>query len=435
MTASAEQPSPQRCDDWQNDESFAQRLDLDDPLCAFRDQFHLPVDAERSPLVYFAGNSLGLQPKQVRARIEQELSDWARYGVHGHFKGQTPWYNYADVLKESAAGLVGAHADEVVMMNSLTVNLHLMMVTFYRPTGTRYKIVMEDAAFPSDTYAVKTQLAHHGIDAADGLIVVKPRDGEHTLRTEDFEGLLRDRGDEIAMVLLGGVNYYTGQVFEMDRICAAAKARGCVVGLDLAHAVGNVPLSLHDWAVDFAVWCSYKYLNAGPGAVAGCFVHNAHSRDTTLQRFGGWWGNDPATRFRMHLQPEFVPRSTADGWQVSNPPILSLAPLQVSLAMFEQATPAALRAKSIRLTGYLQFLLDEMSTGRIEIITPRDTNARGCQLSLLVSGCSADRLAALEGCGVVCDVREPDVVRVAPTPLYNTFHDVWRFADVLSRQL
>ncbi|NOT00602.1 MAG: kynureninase [Phycisphaerales bacterium] len=418
-----------------HDESHALALDASDPLRRFRERFHIPKRPDGSPVTYFAGHSLGLQPKTTAAAIQRELNDWAAMGVDGHFKKETPWYSYHELLREPLARLVGAHPDEVAAMNSLTVNLHLMMVTFYRPTRDRHKIVMEDAAFPSDTYAVKSQLRYHGFDPADGMIVVKPRPGEFAIRTDDVEQLLRDRGHEIALVMLGGVNYFTGQLFDMPRIAAAAKSAGCVVGYDLAHAAGNVPVALHDWGVDFAVWCSYKYLNGGPGAVAGCFVHRDHGANADLHRFAGWWGNDPKTRFRMHLQPEFVPRPGADGWQISNPPIFSLAPVAASLALFDEAGMVALRDKSRRLTGYMCDLLDRRADGVVRIITPREPDARGCQISMLVNDHPRERLSALHAAGVVCDFREPNVLRAAPVPLYNTFHDVWRFVQALARTI
>jgi kynureninase len=324
-------------------------------------------------------------------------------------------------------------------MNSLTVNLHLMMATFYRPTKTRFKIVMEEPAFPSDTYAIKTQIVHHGFDPNDALVLARPRDGEFTVRQDDIEGLLERQGDEIALVLIAGVNFFTGQLFDIEKITAAAQKQGCTVGIDLAHAIGNVPLALHDWNVDFAVWCSYKYLNAGPGAVAGAFVHERHATNRELPRLAGWFGNDPNTRFRMHLEPEFIPVPSADGWQVSNPPIFSMAPLRASLAIFDEAGGMkALREKSIKLTGYLQFLLSEpkgdQSSGpsKLTVITPRESDARGCQLSIQVHEHPKELFKKLETAGVKCDFREPNVIRAAPTPLYNTFHEVWRFARILS---
>lgn len=419
---------------YQPDEAYAHKLDAEDPLAAYRDRFLIPTRADGSPVIYLCGNSLGLQPKTVRPAVEQELNDWATLAVDAHFKGANPWYSYHEMFRESGARLVGGNSGEVVMMNGLTVNLHLMMVTFYRPTRERYRILMEDCAFPSDTYAVRTQIRHHGFDPDDALVVARPRDGEHTLRTEDAEALLDREGNSVALVMFSGVNYFTGQLFDIARITAAAHQHGCVAGWDLAHAAGNAALKLHDWNVDFACWCSYKYLNSGPGGVAGCFVHERHGRNTSLLRFGGWWGNDPDTRFRMHLEPEFIPRPGADGWQLSNPPILAMAALKASMEIFDEVGMAALRAKSRRLTGYLQFLLDRMPAGRFEVITPRDPAARGCQLSILAHREPKATFDALHTAGVVCDFRQPNVIRVAPVPLYNTYHDVWRFAQILAKQ-
>jgi len=417
---------------FQPDEAFARQQDADDPLRGYRDRFLIPCRPDGRPVVYLAGNSLGLQPKSVRELLQQELRDWADLGVDAHFSGKTPWYSYHEVFRESGARLVGAKPGEVVMMNSLTVNLHLMMVSFYRPTPTRYKILIEEPCFPSDLYAVKTQLQYHGYDPAKALVVAKPRKGEHLLRTEDIDEILAKEGERIALVLLGGVNFVTGQVLDMAHITAVARRLGCVVGFDLAHAAGNIPLRLHDWDVDFAVWCNYKYLNSGPGAVAGCFVHERHAETGDVPRFGGWWGNDPTTRFQMHLQPDFVPREGADGWQISNPPILAMAPVRASLAIFDEAGMPSLRVKSERLTEYLEFLLDRLGSTRFEIITPRDPHERGCQLSLLVRERPKEVLEQLHAQGVICDFREPNVLRVAPAPLYNTFHDIWVFADLLA---
>jgi kynureninase len=419
---------------FQPNEAYARQLDADDPLRGYHDRFLIPCRPDGRPVVYFAGNSLGLQPKSVRPLLDQELQDWADLGVDAHFSGKTPWYSYHEVFRESGAKLVGAKPGEVVMMNSLTVNLHLMMVSFYRPTPTRYKILIEDPCFPSDLYAVKTQLRYHGYDPAEALVIAKPRKGERLLRTDDIDEILAKEGERIALVMLGGVNFVTGQVLDMAHITAAAKRHGCVVGFDLAHAAGNIPLQLHDWDVDFAVWCNYKYLNSGPGAVGGCFVHERHG-ESDLPRFGGWWGNDPTTRFQMHLQHEFVPREGADGWQISNPPILAMAPVRSSLAIFDEAGMPALRAKSERLTGYLEFLLDRFGSTRFEIITPRDSAQRGCQLSLLVRNRPKELLERLDTADVVCDFREPNVLRIAPAPLYNTFHEVWTFTAVLARLL
>jgi kynureninase len=414
------------------EEDFARQLDQEDSLGTFRQRFHLPLGNDGQPLIYFVGNSLGLMPRATRKLVEQELDDWARLAVDGHFEAATPWYSYHETLREPAARLVGAQPNEVVCMNSLTVNLHFLMASFYRPTKARRKILMEDPAFPSDTYAVKSQIAHHGLEPDDSLLLARPRAGEYTVRSEDLEGLLQKHGEEIALVLLGGVNFFTGQFFDLASITAVAQEHGCVVGIDLAHAAGNVPLRLHDWKVDFAAWCSYKYLNSGPGAVAGAFVHERHATNRELPRLAGWWGNDPATRFRMHLEPEFRPVLSADSWQVSNPPILAMAPLRASLAIFDEAGGMTrLREKSERLTGYLQFLLDQAGSNLFTVITPRQPNERGCQLSILVQEHPKELFRKLEVAGVKGDFREPNVIRVAPTPLYNSFHEVWRFAKIL----
>jgi kynureninase len=415
------------------DEEFAQELDAEDPLRQFREKFHLPVGKGGKPLIYFAGNSLGLMPKSARQIVEQELNDWAKLAVDAHLDGATPWYSYHETLREPTTRLIGAQPNEVICMNSLTVNLHLMMATFYRPTKSRFKILMEEPAFPSDTYAIKTQIAHHGFDPNEALVLARPRKGEFTVRQEDIEAALDKHGDEIAVVLIAGVNFFTGQLFDIPAITKAAQKRGIIVGIDLAHAIGNVPLALHDWNVDFAVWCSYKYLNAGPGAVAGAFVHSRHATNTKLLRLAGWFGNDPNTRFRLHLEPEFIPVPSADGWQISNPPIFSMAPLRASLSIFDQAGRIeALRAKSIKLTGYLQFLLESAGHSKLTVITPRETDARGCQLSILVHENPKKLFGKLEAAGVKCDFREPNVIRAAPTPLYNTFLEVWRFAKILA---
>ncbi len=415
------------------DEHFASQLDSEDALRVFRDKFYLPLGKDGNPLIYFAGNSLGLMPKTARAIVEEELDNWAKLGVDAHHATGTPWYTYHEALREPTARLVGAKPLEVICMNSLTVNLHLMMATFYRPTTSRFKILMEEPAFPSDTYAVKTQIVHHRLDPRDALILARPRKNEFTIRTEDIIDLIEKDAEQLALVMLAGVNFFTGQLFDIERITAAAHAHGIVVGFDLAHAAGNVPLTLHDWNVDFAVWCSYKYLNAGPGAVAGAFVHERHATNTKLPRLAGWFGNDPNTRFRLHLEPEFIPVASADGWQISNPPILSMAPLRASLAIFDKAGMEHLRAKSKRLTGYLEFLLSEIGSKKFTVITPRSPDERGCQLSILAHDHPKELLKELETAGVKCDFREPNVIRVAPTPLYNTFQEVWRIAKILAQ--
>ncbi len=415
-------------------EQFAKQLDAEDPLRGFREKFHLPLGKDGKPLIYFAGNSLGLMPKSAREIVEEELDNWAKLGVDAHHAAGTPWYTYHEALREPTARLIGAKPLEVICMNSLTVNLHLMMATFYRPTKSRFKILMEEPAFPSDTYAIKTQIAHHGLDPNDALILARPRTGEFTIQTEDIVELIKKQADQVAVVMFAGVNFFTGQLFDMEKITAVAQEHGIVVGFDLAHAMGNVPVSLHDWNVDFAVWCSYKYLNAGPGAVAGAFVNERHATNTKLPRLAGWFGNDPNTRFRLHLEPEFIPVASADGWQISNPPIFSMAPLRASLAIFDDASGMErLRAKSIRLTGYLEFLLTEIGSKKFTVITPNNPDERGCQLSILAHEHPKELFGELQAAGVKCDFREPNVIRVAPTPLYNTFHEVWRFAKILAQ--
>ncbi|PYJ27604.1 MAG: kynureninase [Verrucomicrobia bacterium] len=414
------------------EENFARQLDIEDPLGSYREKFHLPCGKNAKPLIYFGGNSLGLMPKSARQVVEEELDNWAKLGVDAHHAAGTPWYSYHEALREPAARLIGARPVEVICMNSLTVNLHLMMATFYRPTKSRFKILMEEPAFPSDTYAIKTQIIHHGLDPTDTLVLARPRKSEFTIRTEDMINLIEKHGDDLAVVMVGAVNFFTGQLFDLEKIIAAAHKHGIIAGFDLAHAIGNIPLSLHDWNVDFAVWCSYKYLNAGPGAIAGAFVHERHATNTRLPRLAGWFGNDPNTRFRLHLEPDFIPVASADGWQISNPPILSMAPLRASLAIFDQAGGIdPLRAKSTKLTGYLEFLLTEIGSKKVSLITPRDPHRRGCQLSVLAHQHPKQLHEELVAAGVKCDFREPDVIRVAPTPLYNTFHEVWRFAQIL----
>lgn len=414
------------------DESFALEQDRADPLRRFRERFAIPRDKSGQELIYLCGNSLGLMPKSARKIVEQELADWENLAVEAHFHGQTPWYSYHENLREPAARLVRALPNEVVVMNSLTVNLHLMMQSFYRPTKNRFKILMEDPAFPSDTYAIKSQIIDRGFRPEESLVLVKPRGEKYTINPADIEAAIEKHRDQLAMVLFGGVNFFTGQVFDIPAIVRAAHKHGITVGIDLAHAAGNIPVQLHDWNVDFAVWCSYKYLNSGPGAVAGAFVHERHAKNANLPRLAGWWGNDPKTRFRMHLQPDFVPVPSADAWQISNPPILSMAPVLASLRIFDEAGGVAqLREKSRKLTGYLQFLIDQNTSNKFTVITPNDENARGCQMSILVHEQPKGLFAKLESAGVKCDFREPNVIRAAPTPLYNTFHEVWRFAQVL----
>jgi kynureninase len=414
---------------FQTGEKFAIAMDERDPLRDFRERFLLPKMADGDG-VYLCGHSLGLQPKTAAAYIEQELKDWARLGVEGHFQAANPWMPYHRLLTEQTAELVGAQPSEVVVMNSLTVNLHLMMVSFYRPTATRHKIVIERGAFPSDQYAVKSQIQFHGFYPAASLIELTPRPGEFCLRDEDIDLVIERSGHEIALIMLGGVNYATGQAFDTARITRSGHARGCVVGFDLAHAIGNLQLSLHEWGPDFAVWCSYKYLNGGPGCVAGCFVHDRHARAWDLPRFAGWWGHDEGSRFEMG--PDFQPMPGADGWQLSNPSIVSLAVLRASMEIFHEAGMERLRAKSLSLTSYLEFLLDQVASPKFSIITPREKERRGAQLSIRIPGKGRALCERLAKEGVAGDWREPDTFRVAPIPLYNSFHDVFRFVQRFS---
>jgi kynureninase len=411
----------------------ARALDRQDPLRRFRDEFHFPKTPHGQDEIYLCGNSLGLQPKRTAAYVNEFLGDWAAKGVRGHFEGQHPWLPYHEFLTEGLASVTGALPHEVVAMNSLTVNLHLMMVTFYRPTAQRHRILIEEHAFPSDIYAVQSQVRYHGYDPSEALVKIAPRTGEELIRKDDLYAVIEREGENLALIMLPGVQYYTGQVLPMREIARRGRAVGAVVGFDLAHAIGNIELGLYHWDVDFAVWCSYKYLNSGAGSVAGCFVHERHVRNTDMPRFAGWWGHDKATRFQMG--PEFRAIPTAEGWQLSNPPILSLAAVRASLDVFEEAGGMApLRAKSVNLTGFLEELLKTECGDHIQIITPGDPSQRGCQLSLSIR---SDRLSGqevfrqLEAGGVACDWREPNVIRVAPVPLYNSFEDVYRFVQLL----
>ncbi len=413
---------------FQNSLEYARERDARDPLSGLRSRFVLPRDAAGSPLLYLCGHSLGLLPLAARERIAEELEDWGNLAVRGHRHARRAWIPYHEQLTAGLARLAGALPLEVVAMNSLSVNLHLMMASFYRPAGSRTKILVEAGAFPSDRYAVASQIALHGLDPATELVELAPAAGEPLITTEQVEYFLQQRGQEIALVLWPGTQYLSGQVFDVGRITAAAHRAGSTVGFDLAHSIGNVPLHLHEAGPDFAVWCSYKYLNAGPGAIGGAFVHERHAR-APLPRMAGWWGHDPATRFLMGA--DFNAAPGAAGWQVSNPPILAAAPLLASLDLFDSAGLAHLRARSVALTGYLSFLLESLP---VRMITPQDPQARGCQISFSIGG-SAQRgqtvHARLEAAGVECDWREPDVIRVAPVPLYNRFEDVFGFAQAL----
>ena len=409
---------------------YAQALDAADPLAGFRDEFHIPPH-DAGEQHYFCGNSLGLQPRAVRPALMAELDDWARLGVEAHFLGKHPWMPYHGLVRDSLAACVGALPGEVVAMNSLSVNLHLMMVGFYRPSTARHAILIEAGAFPSDRYAVESQIRFHGLDPAQSLIEVAADSANGCISMHAIERVLAQRGQEIALVLWPGVQYRSGQAFDLRQITELAHAQGCTVGFDLAHAAGNLPLNLHDSGADFAAWCSYKYLNAGPGAVAGCFVHERHAR-SDRPRFAGWWGHDQGTRFNMG--PEFMPTPGADGWQLSNPPILALAPLRVSLDIFQRAGMQALRDKSLRLTGYLDALIGERLVDILQVVTPSPVDQRGCQLSLRVAGGRERGRAlfeALAAQGIIGDWREPDVIRISPVPLYNRFSDVLHFLEAV----
>ena len=413
--------------------AHAKKCDRDDPLASFSERFFVPTNAAGKSQTYLCGNSLGLQPRAVPEFVEQELRDWQSLGVEGHFHAKRPWMPYHELLTEQMARVVGAQPDEVVCMNSLTVNLHLMMASFYRPTATRYKIIRERGAFPSDCYALDSQLHFHGHDRSAGLIEIGPREGEDHLRLDDILECIQKNAAETALVLLPGVQYYTGQVFDLEAITRAAQALGCVVGWDLAHSVGNVPLALHDTGADFAVWCNYKYMNSGPGAIGGCFVHARHHR-SDLPRFAGWWGQDKESRFRMG--PDFVPIPTAEGWQLSNPPILAMAPLLASLALFDEAGMPELSRKAEQQTRMLIEYLEEHFAGVVELITPVENSAdRGGQLSLRISQHGRKVQEALIAADVICDWREPDCIRIAFAPLYNRFTDGVEFLQVLHRVL
>jgi kynureninase len=408
---------------------YAKQQDQLDELSNYRNQFHIPKDKNGNELIYFTGNSLGLQPKSTKSYINQELEDWANFGVKGHTEAKNPWLPYHEFLTESMANLVGAKPIEVVTMNTLTANLHFMMVSFYQPTKTRYKIVIESDAFPSDKYAVESQLRHHGFDDKEGLILWKPRKNEELLHFEDLEAILESQGEEIALLMIGVVNYYTGQYFDLKRITELGHIHGCVVGFDCAHGAGNVELSLHDSGADFAVWCTYKYLNSGPGSSAGCFVHERHAYNKNLNRFTGWWSHNKETRFNM--RHEFDVLSGAEGWQLSNPPILSMAAIKASLDIFNEVGIKKLVEKSRKLTGYFEFLINGLNNKDIKIITPTNPEERGCQLSIQVNNADKGLHDKLTKAGVMSDWREPDVIRCAPVPLYNSFKDVYNMVEKL----
>jgi kynureninase len=416
---------------------FAKSMDDQDPLKAFRDRFYFPTFHEKT-VRYFTGNSLGLQPKSTRSYIEEELDAWAKYGVEGHFLAKRPWFAYHENLTEKAAKVVGALPIEVVVTHSLTTNLHLLMVSFYRPESKRTKILCEAKAFPSDQYALESQVKFHGLDINEHLVEVAPREGEQLIREEDILAKIEELGDTLALVMIGGVNYYTGQLFDMETITKAGHKVGAIVGFDLAHAAGNINLKLHDWGVDFAAWCGYKYLNSSPGGVSGMYVHERHSYNPELPRFAGWWGYDKETRFLM--QPGFNPMKGAEGWQLSNAPILGMAAHLASLEIFDEAGMDRIGAKRDLMTAYLEFVIDDISEKNkdrvtFELITPRDKTKRGAQLSIMAKGQGKALFDALSDEGVVADWREPNVIRVAPAPLYNSFEDCYWFGQLLEKAI
>lgn len=418
---------------FQNTLEFAKQCDANDKLKAFRSKFHMPQHNGKD-MVYFTGNSLGLQPKTTKSFIEQELTDWAKFGVEGHFMAKNPWMPYHEFLTENMAKIVGALPEETVMMNQLTVNLHLLMVSFYRPTKQRYKILCEAKAFPSDQYALQSQIKFHGLKIEDALIEIEPRKGEYTIRHEDIYKAIEDNKDSLALIMIGGVNYFSGQVFHMKAIVEAGHEAGAIVGFDLAHGAGNLKLQLHDWNVDFACWCSYKYLNSGPGSVAGAFVHQKHLKNTELPMFAGWWGHDKKTRFLM--DKTFVPMETAERWQMSNAPVFSMAACRASLEIFAEVGMDALVEKSKVLTAYLEFVIEEINKQKnncLQIITPKEY--RGCQLSIVANGYGKPLFTKLMENGVIPDWREPNVIRCAPVPLYNSFEDIYRFGEILKSLL
>ena len=412
---------------------FAQEQDQLDPLASFRKQFHIPKDPSSNNTIYLCGNSLGLMPVSTTAYVNQELEDWKNLGVEGHFHAKNPWMPYHEFLTDKMAKVVGALPSEVVVMNSLTVNLHLLMVSFYRPTKTRHKILFEYSPFPSDRYAIESQIKFHGFDPKDSMIELVPDEGEKTVSLDNIKNILDIHGDEIALILIGGVNYYTGQAYDFKSITQMGHAKGCVVGFDLAHAAGNLELHLHEDGPDFAAWCTYKYLNSGPGSLSGCFIHERHHGNKELPRFAGWWGHDKKTRFLMG--DDFQPIETAEGWQLSNPPVLSMAAIRASLDIFDQAGITALRQKSEKLTAYLAYLIAQEDNNNIRIITPSDVQNRGCQLSIQMITPDKRLFNYLTDRGIISDWREPDVIRVAPVPLYNSFEDVWQFSRILHEGL
>ena len=419
-------------DIFRNTLEFARQLDNEDPLNRFREKFYIPfVNGKES--IYFAGNSLGLQPKTAQDYILNDLEDWANYGVEGHFHGRNPWIKYHEMFPKKLSSILGALEEEIVVMNQLTVNLHLLLISFYRPTKERYKIICEAKAFPSDQYALQSQALISGLDPGKTIVEVEPRDGEHTIRNQDIIDTIKEHGNEVAVVIIGGVNYYTGQVFDMEAIATAAHTVGASCGFDLAHGVGNIELRLHDWNVDFACWCSYKYLNSGPGSIAGAFIHQRHITDKSLIRLEGWCGTNKEKRFNM--EKEFDPIPTAEGWQLSTSPLLNMSAHNASLDIFEEAGFKNILTKMKKLSAYLLFILDDINTSSakklIEIITPRNEKEHGCQVSLLMLNKGKEIFESLKKNSVIIDWREPNVIRLAPVPLYNTFEDIYKFGEII----
>jgi kynureninase len=422
---------------FQNNIQFAREMDEKDPLKLFRERFYFP-NFHSEPIRYFTGNSLGLQPKTAEVYLKEELTDWAKYGVEGHFMAKRPWFSYHENLTKMAANIVGALPVEVVITHSLTTNLHLLMVSFYRPMGKRTKIICEAKAFPSDQYALESQIRFHGLNPDEHLIEVYPREGEQLINEDDLLSKINEVGDELALVMIGGVNYYTGQLFDMEKITKEGHNVGAIVGFDLAHAAGNINLKLHDWGVDFAAWCGYKYLNSSPGGVSGLFVHERHANRPELPRFAGWWGHDKSIRFQM--ESGFKPMEGAEGWQLSNAPVLGMAAHLASLEIFEEAGMDRIGAKRDLMTAYLEFVIDDISEQNkdrctFELITPRAKTKRGAQLSIMAKGQGKALFDALSALGVVADWREPNVIRVAPAPLYNSFEDCYWFGQLLEKAI
>ena len=418
---------------YQNSLDYAKQLDQEDPISYLRNEFHIPRDKKGKEWLYFTGNSLGLQPKITSKYIEQELDDWANFGVEGHFEAKNPWLSYHELLTDTMAKVVGAKPVEVVVMNTLTTNLHLLMVSFYQPSKTKYKIIIESDAFPSDRYAVQSQLSFHGFDPEEALIEWKPKEGKELLELEDLKSILDSQGDEVALLLIGGVNYYTGQYLDIKKIAELGHAKKCMVGIDLAHGAGNIQPNLHDSSIDFAAWCTYKYLNSGPGSLSGLFVHEKHAQRKDLPRFAGWWNHNKETRFNMR-QP-FDVMEGAEGWQLSNPPILSMAAVKASLDIFEKVGMDALVKKSKKLTGFFEYLVNEIASDTIKIITPTNPNERGCQLSLQVKNTDKNLHKKLTENNIITDWREPDVIRCAPVPMYTSFEDVYHMVTILESLL